>query len=67
MLGVVSQLALRLDVVDVEFARTPATLAKPAIPLQDLLAQAFVGLWVKPKSRTSWNEADRKAQRRGEM
>jgi len=57
VLGVVSELALRLDVVDVEFARTPTTLATPAIPLQDVLAQAFVGLWVKAKSRAFWKEA----------
>jgi hypothetical protein len=57
VLGVVSELAPRVDVVDVEFAGTPTTLATPAIPLQDLLAQALVGLWVKPKSRAFWKEA----------
>jgi hypothetical protein len=31
-------------VVDVEFPRAPATLATPTVPLQDVLAQAFVGI-----------------------
>jgi hypothetical protein len=55
--GVVSEVAPRVDVVDVEFAGTPTTLATPTVPLQDLVAQAFVGLWVKPKSRAFWKEA----------
>jgi hypothetical protein len=57
VLSVVSELAPRVDVVDVEFGRAPATLATPAIPLQDPLAQALVGLWVEPKSRAFWKEA----------
>ena len=61
VLGVVSELAPRVDVVDVEFARAPATLATPAIPLQDLLAQALVGLWVKLKPRAFWKEASHAA------
>ena len=57
VLGVVSEMAPRVDVVDLEFAGTPATLATPTIPPQDLLAQVFVGPWVKPKSRAFWKEA----------
>ncbi len=53
MLRVVSELAPRVDVVNVEFSWAPAVLAAPTIPLQDLLTQAFVGLRVKPKPRPS--------------
>ncbi len=57
MLSVVSELAPRVDVMNVEFTRTPAALAAPAVPLQYLLAQLFIGLGVKPKPRPSWKEA----------
>jgi len=54
VLGVVSELTPRVNVVNVEFARAPAALAAPAIPLQYPLAEAFIGLRVQPKPRPSW-------------
>jgi len=38
MLGVVSEVAPGVDVVNLEFAGPPAALAAPAIPLQYMLA-----------------------------
>jgi len=50
MLGVVSELAPRGDVVHLEFAWAPAALAAPPIPLEDSLAQFPIGAAVKPYS-----------------
>ena len=54
MLGVVAELTPRVNVVNMEFDRAPAALAAPAIPLQYLLAEAFIGPRVQPKPRPSW-------------
>ncbi len=57
VLGVVSELTPRVDVVNMEFDRAPAALAAPAIPLQYLLAEALIGLRVQPKPRPSRQQA----------
>jgi len=56
MLDVVSELAPRVDVMNIQIVLAPAALAAPAIPLQYLLTQAFVGLRVKLKPRPSWKQ-----------
>ena len=48
MLGIVSQVAPWLKVVHLEIGEAPAELAPPPIPLEHLVAQSFVRLWVKP-------------------
>ncbi len=47
LLGVISESASWLNVVNLEPGRTPAVLAAPAIPLQHLLAKSTVGLGVE--------------------
>jgi hypothetical protein len=37
LLGIISEPASRLDVVNLELAKMPTVLAPPAVPLQDLL------------------------------
>ncbi len=53
VLGVVSELTPRVNVMDLESARASAALAAPAVPLQYLLAEAFIGFLVQPKPRPS--------------
>ncbi len=38
MLGIVSELTARPDVVNLQLVRAPTSLALPSVPLQDLLA-----------------------------
>ena len=46
-LGVVSQSASWVDVVDLEISRAATALAAPGVPLQHLLAQSTVGVRVE--------------------
>ena len=48
-LGVVSQSASWVDVVDLEVGRATAGLAAPSVPLQHLLAELAEGLGVEAK------------------
>ncbi len=47
LFGIGSQLTPRVDVVNLEIGRSAAALAAPAVPLQHMLAQLTIGLWVK--------------------
>ncbi len=47
---VVSEPASGMDVVDLEVGTTLAGLAAPTIPLQHVLAQLTIGLWVEPEA-----------------
>ena len=47
LFGIGSQLTPRVDVVGLEVDRTAAVLAAPAIPLQHLVAELAVRVWVK--------------------
>jgi hypothetical protein len=44
---VITQLAPRLDVVDLKILRSPARLATPAVPLQDMITELTVGLSIQ--------------------
>ena len=57
-LGIVSQPASRLDVVNLELAKMPTVLATPAVPLQYLLPQTSVRLWVERKSGLPWAQSN---------
>jgi len=48
LLGIISQFAARLNVVYLEISEASTPLASPPITLEHLLAQSFVGFWVKP-------------------
>ncbi len=61
LLGVVSQSASWLNVVDLEVGRTAAVLAAPAIPLQHLLAQLTIGFWVEPEAGPAREQASHEA------
>ncbi len=45
-LGIVTQTASWLNVVNLKVGRPAAGLAAPAVPLQHLLAQLTIGFWV---------------------
>ena len=49
LLGIVTQSAPGVDVVDLEAGKTPAVLAAPAIPLQHLVAELAVRVRVEAK------------------
>ena len=53
-LGVVSQSASWVDVVDLKIGHPAAVLAAPAISLQYLLAKSTVGLGVEAKPGPPW-------------
>ena len=53
---VVTQLASRAEVVDLETIGSPAILASPAVTLQHFGAEFAIRTWVEPKSRSSWLE-----------
>ena len=53
---VVTQLASRAKVVDLETIGTAAVLASPAITLQYFGAEFAIRIWVQPKSRSSRSE-----------
>ena len=57
LLGIISESASWVDVVDLEVGTTPAVLAAPAIPLQHLLAQLTIGLWVEAEPGTAREQA----------
>jgi hypothetical protein len=50
---VVTQSALRANVVNLETIGTAAILASPAITLQHFGAEFAIRIWVQPKSRSS--------------
>jgi len=50
---VVTQLASRAHVVDLETIGTAAVLASPAVALRHFGAKLAVRIWVQPKSRSS--------------
>lgn len=47
LLGVVSESASWMDVVNLKIGHPAAGLAAPAVPLQHLLAQLAIGFWVE--------------------
>jgi hypothetical protein len=61
LLGVVAESASWVDVVDLEISRPAAVLAAPAIPLQHLLAQLTIGLWVEAEPGPPWAQASHEA------
>ncbi len=61
LLGVVSESASWVDVVDLEVDRTAAALAAPAIPLQHLLAQLTIGLRVEAEPGPPWEQTSHEA------
>jgi hypothetical protein len=44
ILGIVSELTARPDVVDLQVVLSPSSLALPSVPLQDPLAKLVVGI-----------------------
>ena len=44
---IITQAAPRLNVMDLKALDAPASLATPGVPLQNLLAELPVGLWLK--------------------
>ncbi len=60
-LGIISQSASWLNVVDLEVGRTTAVLAAPTIPLEHLLAKSTVGLGVEPEAGPPWVQASHEA------
>ena len=44
---IIAQAAPRLNVMDLKIFRSPADLATPAVPLQDLMAELTVGFSVQ--------------------
>ncbi len=61
LLGVVSELASWVDVVDLEVGTTAAVLAAPAIALQHLLAKVAVGLRVEAEPGAAREQASHEA------
>ena len=53
---VVTQSALRVDVVDLETIGTAAVLASPSITFQHFDAKFAIGICVEPESRSPWSE-----------
>ncbi len=51
LLGIVAQTAAWVEVMNLELGRTAAVLAAPPVPLQYLLAQLTIGLWVERRRR----------------
>ncbi|MFZ3329590.1 MAG: hypothetical protein WA197_03085 [Candidatus Acidiferrales bacterium] len=49
------KMASRLNVMDLEILGSSASLASPAIALQNLLAQLPIGIPVQSKSRLFWD------------
>jgi hypothetical protein len=45
--GIIAQAAPGLDVMDLKILRSPARLATPAVPLQDLITEQTVGFSVQ--------------------
>ncbi len=60
-LGVVSESASWLNVVNLKVGTTPAGLAAPAIALQHLLAKSTVGLWVEAEAWAARAQASHEA------
>jgi hypothetical protein len=52
--AVVSKLASRLDVMNLQIFGCAAILATPAIPAQNLFANSLVRVWVQSNPRLSW-------------
>ncbi len=61
LLGVVSESASWVDVVDLEVGTTPAGLAAPAVPFQHLLAQLAIGFWVEAESGPARDQTSHEA------
>ncbi len=63
LLGIVAQSASWMDVVNLEVSRAAAGLAAPGVPLQHLLAQLTIGLWVEaePGLGAAWEQASHEA------
>ena len=61
MLGVVSESASWVDVVDLEVRRTAAGLAAPAVALQHLLAELAVGVGVETETGLAREQASHEA------
>ena len=60
-LGIVSQSASWLNVVNLKVGRPAAVLAAPAIPLQYLLAQLTIGFWVEAEAGAAREQASHEA------
>ncbi len=54
LLGIISEVAPRFDMVYLEFANMSTALAPPAVALQYLMAQPSIGFRVESQSRASW-------------
>jgi hypothetical protein len=53
---VVTQLAPRAEVVNLETIRTTAVLTSPAVTFQHIGAEFAIRIWAEPKSRSPWSE-----------
>lgn len=45
---IVSQMAPRLDVMNLKFFEAPASLTAPTIPYEHLAHESLIGLWLQP-------------------
>ena len=61
LLGVISESASWLNVVNLEPGRTPAVLAAPGVSLQHLLAKSTVGIRVEAEPAPPWVQASHEA------
>ena len=62
LLGIVSGLASVLFMVDLKVRPCPASLASPAIPMQDLSTQLFVRFGIQLQTRTFWPDETHEAR-----
>ena len=60
-LGIVTQTAARVEVMNLEVSRATAALAAPAVSLQHLLAELAVGFRVEAKPGPPWVQASHEA------
>jgi len=51
--GIVSEIASRMDVMDLQIRRTAALLAPPSVPHENFPAKLRVSRPIQPKARTS--------------
>ena len=62
LLGIVSGLASVLCMVDLEVHSCAATLASPAVPLQDFSTELFVRFRIQLQTRTFWPDETHEAR-----
>jgi hypothetical protein len=55
--GIIAEQSARSNMMDLEFAQAPATLAAPPIPLQHPMTKSSVGNRVEPKPRALGEES----------